>query len=133
MRKQAESKGWAKERAQIGEKVVAESAKKVAEETSENAVIAARIKRKLLLRLEHEIDKLPEDSIGSEASVNIVEWGKNDKGNKVRTERAKVNKLKDLTGAYKDLTDDMPKDKENPALERLDQMLAEVKKIALDS
>lgn len=132
MRKQAESKGWAKERAQIGEKVVAESAKKVAEETSENAVIAARIKRKLLLRLEREIDLLP-DSIGSEASVNIVDWGKGKDGNKQRTEKTKVNKLKDLTGAYKDLTDDMPKDKENPALERLDQMLAEVKKIALDS
>lgn len=132
MRKQAESKGWAKERAQIGEKVVAESAKKVAEETSENAVIAARIKRKLLLRLEHEIDLLP-DSIGSEASVNIVDWGKGKDGNKQRTEKTKINKLKDLTGAYKDLTDDMPKDKENPALERLDQMLAEVKKIALDS
>ena len=132
MRKQAESKGWAKERAQIGEKVVAESAKKVAEETSENAVIAARIKRKLLLRLEKEIDKLPE-SIGSETSTSGVEWGKNDQGNKVRKEVIKVNKLKDLTGAYKDLTDDMPKDKENPALERLDQMLAEVKKIALDS
>ena len=125
MRKQAESKGWAKERAQIGEKVVAESAKKVAEETSENAVIAARIKRKLLLRLEREIDKLPE-TIGSETSTSGVEWGKNDQGNKIRKEVIKVNKLKDLT-------DDMPKDKENPALERLDQMLAEVKKIALDS
>ena len=93
-------------------------------------MIAARIKQKLLLRLEHEIDKLPEDSIGSEASVNIVEWGKNDKGNKVRTERAKINKLKDLTGAYKDLTDDMPKEQDTSTLDKLDEMLAEVKEYA---
>ena len=109
--------------------MVAESAKKVAEVASDNAAIAARIKRKLLLRLEHEIDKLPE-TIGSESSVNIVEWGKTDKGVKQRTEKSKANKLKDLTGAYKDLTDDMPKEQNSSTLEKLDAMLAEVKAYA---
>lgn len=65
--------------------------------------------------------------------MNVVEWGKGEKGNKQRTEKTKTNKLKDLTAAYKDLTDDMPKEKNNAALERLDQMLAEVRNIASNS
>lgn len=107
-----------------------EVATKAAED---NAAIAARIKRKLLLRLEHEVDKLPEEAIGSEASINVVEWVKDKKGGKQRIEKTKVNKLKDLTGAFKDLTDDMPKEQEDPALKRLDEMLAEVKKYATNA
>ena len=108
-----------------------ESASAVAKD---NAVLAAEIKHELLSRLLYEVKNLPkEGTIGSEASVNVVEWGKGKNGNKQRTEKTKVQKLKDLTGAYKDLTDDMPKDQNNPALERLDQMLAEVRNIALNS
>ena len=100
----------------------------------DNAVLAAEIKNELLKRLLREVKSLPEDvTIGSESAVNIVEWGKGKNGNKQRTEKTKVQKLKDLTGAFKDLTDDMPKDQNNPALERLDQMLAEVRNIALNS
>ena len=106
-----------------------DTAKKTAED---NAAKAARIKSKLLTRLEKEIDNLP-DLVGSEASINEVQWNKDKNGNKVRTERTLARKLKDLTSAYKDLTDDMPKERNNPALERLDQMLAEVKNIASNS
>lgn len=108
-----------------------ESASSVAKD---NAILAAEIKHELLTRLLYEVKNLPKDgTIGSESAVNVVEWGQNKKGGKQRIEKTKVQKLKDLTGAYKDLTDDMPKDQSNPALERLDQMLAEVKNIAANS
>lgn len=55
---------------------------------AENADIAARIRMKLLMRLEQEIDALPE-SIGTRLSRD-----------------GKECKLRDLTGAYLDLTRD---------------------------
>ena len=137
MRDRAKREEWQKAKNTLRDKVISVTSQKTIEVASkaaeDNVVIAARIKRKLLLRLEHEIDKLPEESIGSEASINVVEWGKDKNGNKQRIEKTKFNKLKDLTGAFKDLTDDMPKEQSNPALERLDQMLAEVKNIASNS
>lgn len=57
---------------------------------AENADIAARIRMKLLVRLEQEIDVLPE-SIGTRMSRD-----------------GKECKLRDLTGAYLDLTRDAP-------------------------
>ena len=66
--------------------VVVESAKKVAESASDNAVRAARIKNKLLIRLEKEIDNLP-DTVGSEASVNDVQWNKDKNGMWVMSEQ----------------------------------------------
>ena len=57
---------------------------------AENADIAARIRMKLLERLEREIDALPE-SIGTRLSRD-----------------GKECKLRDLTGAYLDLTRDAP-------------------------
>ena len=61
-----------------------------AEAYAENADIAERIRMKLLERLEHEIDALPE-SIGTRLSRD-----------------GKECKLRDLTGAYLDLTRDAP-------------------------
>lgn len=61
-----------------------------AEANAENADIAARIRMKLLVRLEQEIDALPE-SIGTRLSRD-----------------GKECKLRDLTGAYLDLTRDAP-------------------------
>lgn len=76
-----------------------------ADAVSENAAIAARIKTKLLKKLEKEIDALP-DSIGSETKNSIVEQTA-EKGSKRAKEIMKAYKLRDLTLAYKDLTDDM--------------------------
>lgn len=60
------------------------------EANAENADIAARIRMKLLVRLEQEIDALPE-SIGTRLSRD-----------------GKECKLRDLTGSYLDLTRDAP-------------------------
>lgn len=138
VRDRAKREEWQSSKNALRDKIVSVTSQKAIEAASsvaeDNATIAAQIKHELLTRLLYEVRNLPkEGTIGSESAVNVVEWGRNKKGDKQRIEKTKVQKLKDLTGAYKDLTDDMPKEQSNPALERLDQMLAEVKKIALDS
>lgn len=85
-----------------------------ADAASENAAIAQRIKSKLLKKLEKEIDALP-DSLGSETRQSIIEneYFTNEKGKLIGTkpkkakEATKAYKLRDLTAAYRDLTDDM--------------------------
>lgn len=79
---------------------------KTAQAASDNAAIAQRIKEKLLKRLEREIDALPE-KIGSETGGTNIVYGKTEKGEKKRTVTSQNYKLRDLTAAYKDLTDDM--------------------------
>ena len=68
------------------------SAQKTAEAAADNATIAERLKKKLLLRLERIEEKYPMDA----TEVQIY-----DKGKRV------TFKLRDLTAAYKDLTDTM--------------------------
>lgn len=106
MLRKANSEGWAKLREQARNKAVIKTEQKIASAVSENAVVAARIKAKLLRKLEKEIDNLPE-KMGSESSGNIVEWSKSEKGNRVRKETTQVNNLRQLTQAYRDLTGDM--------------------------
>ena len=65
---------------------------KTAEAAADNATIAERLKKKLLLRLERIEEKYPMDA----TEVQIY-----DKGKRV------TFKLRDLTAAYKDLTDAM--------------------------
>ena len=76
--------------AKVRQKTDVEIATRQAEAYAENADIAARIRMKLLERLEREIDALPE-SIGTRMSRD-----------------GKECKLRDLTGAYLDLTRDAP-------------------------
>ena len=104
--KKANKEKWRELRDQADSRGTIIAQQKVAEAKADNSAIAARIKTKLLIRLEKEIDRLPE-SIGSESINTAVEYGKNDKGSKMRKEASKSYKLRDLTAAYKDLTDDM--------------------------
>lgn len=104
--KKANRENWKELRDQADNRGTMLAQQKVAEAKADNSAIAARIKTKLLIRLEKEIDRLPE-SIGSESTNTAVEYGKNDKGSKMRKEASKSYKLRDLTAAYKDLTDDM--------------------------
>lgn len=120
--KRANTEGWNKLRKQADSKSIEIAQQKTAIAASENAAIAQRIKSKLLRRLEREIDKLP-DNIGSEFVTGGVEYGKNEKGNRIRKEVTHAYKLRDLTAAYKDLTDDMPKDEDSTTLEKLDELL----------
>lgn len=86
---------------------------KTAEATADNAVIAKQIQTLLLKQLLREAQNLPE-LIGTEMHQDITTLaygdGKGAKGKVTkRTEGGKRYKLTDLTRAYKDLTDDLPK------------------------
>jgi 3-methyladenine DNA glycosylase AlkD len=104
--KKAHQEHWKKSRDEAVKKGIEKSQRNAAAAISDNATIAARIRTKLLRKLEKEIDALP-DRIGSEHATGIVEYGKNDKGTRQRKEITTAYKLKDLTAAYKDLTGDM--------------------------
>ena len=106
LRSRAYREKWGKDRKSNMTKFEQNAVRKTAEQTADNAAIAARIKTKLLLKLEREIDSLP-DKIGSELFNTAVEYGKNEKGLRTRKESSQGYKLRDLTAAYKDLTDDM--------------------------
>ena len=90
--RRASSESWTDERDKTGTKVRQKTedliVSRQSEAYAENADIAERIRMKLLERLEREIDALPE-SIGTRLSRD-----------------GKECKLRDLTGAYLDLTRD---------------------------
>lgn len=92
--RRASAESWTEERDKTGTKVRQKTedliVSRKSEANAENADITARIRMKLLVRLEQEIDALPE-SIGTRLSRDGKEF-----------------KLRDLTGAYLDLTRDAP-------------------------
>lgn len=92
---------------ELRKKALAKSSEKAIQKTANmaanNAVIAQRIKQKLLSRLEKEIDSLPE-TIGTERFFE-TEKRELDGARKVNGMRYR---LSDLTQSYKTLTGDMP-------------------------
>ncbi|MBR1750917.1 MAG: hypothetical protein IJ740_08565 [Ruminococcus sp.] len=99
----ANKEKWSDKRKSASNKSVTKAEQKVANVTSDNAVIAQRIKQKLLMRLEHEIDNLPQ-MVGTELFSENVIKGKNGE-RKVKGIKYKLN---DLTQSYKNLVGDMP-------------------------
>lgn len=73
-------------------KAVAAVQQKTVEKMSDNASVAADLKKKLLKRLQRIEEKYPLDATEVKTKV----------GNSVS-----IYRIKDLTAAYKDLTDDM--------------------------
>lgn len=98
MRQKAESKS------------TAEAQQRTANAAADNAVIANDIKKRLLLRLSRIEQKYPFDA----TEVRTTE-GKN----------TVIFRLRDLTTAYKDLTEDMPKEADTTTLDKLDALLQE--------
>ena len=109
MRNRAEKDGWIEAREEAQRKTAFITAQKIAESASDNAAVAQRIKAKLLKKLEKEIDALPE-LVGSETRHTVTDnnytEGKNPRL-KNSKEVSKAYRLRDLTAAYKDLTEDM--------------------------
>ena len=107
LQRRAAADGWyqqkLKARAEAGIKAV----QKTAEAASDNALVAARIKAKLLDRLEKLTDV-----------VLMATEERSYDGDQL----VAINRLRDLTAAYKDLTGDMPK-AEAPANELLQSLL----------
>ena len=117
--------GWVTMRKEAEAKATAKALQKTAEIAADNATIAARIRTKLLLTLEQEINALP-DMIGSETRNSVTENEFSQDGRRIQKvkEAAKSFRLRDLAAAYKDLTADMIQTEQagNELLESLMQL-----------
>lgn len=117
--KRANKESWKTDRDKASNRSAMIAQRKIAVASSNNAEIAARIKAKLLRKLEREIDALP-DMIGSETKNSVVEKS-TEKGKATMKEATKAYKLRDLAAAYRDLTADMQivDNSTNPLLQSL--------------
>lgn len=95
LRKRAKAEGWYSTKLMAIHETGIKAAQKTADAAAENAVVAARIKAKLLARLEALTDVTLEATEEREYDYD---------GNLTQ-----INRLRDLTTAYKDLTGDMPR------------------------
>ena len=100
----ARAESWAADRERARNEAATKALQKVAESAASNAVIAQRIREKLLRRLEKEIDALP-DSIGTNKRKAVTEYEYDGKRPKKTKDLATEYKLRDLTAAWKDLTE----------------------------
>lgn len=100
----ARSESWAKDREKARNAAATKSLQKVAESAASNAVTAQRIRAKLLARLEKEIDALPDD-IGTNKRKAVTTYEYDGKRPKKTKDLATEYKLRDLTAAWKDLTE----------------------------
>jgi len=90
--KKANAEGWHKLREKAESKSTAQAQQKTAEAAADNAVIAADIKKRLLLRLSRIEQKYPFDAT------------------EIRTHEGKntvIFKIRDLTAAFRELTEDI--------------------------
>ena len=116
--RRANRENWKDDRDKAASKAVAKLQQRTADAIVNNAEIAAEVKRRLLLRLQRIEEKYPFDATEVRTKAN---------GNTV------IFRIRDLTAAYKDLTEDIPKGETNSTLERLDEMLSEVWRNAANS
>ena len=108
--RRANREHWKQDREKASEKAAIKVQQKTAEMVANNATIAADLKKRLLLRLKRIEEKYPVDA----TEVRI-----NDSG------ITQVFRIRDLTSAYKDLTEDIPKpedDKNAPIREILKKL-----------
>lgn len=104
LRDHSESEGWVKDRDNTRRMAVAKASQKTAESAASNAVTAQRIRAKLLARLEKEIDALP-DEIGTNKRKAVIQYEYDGKRPKKTKDMSTEYKLRDLTAAWKDLTE----------------------------
>ena len=106
--KKAQKENWPKQRERTKNAVETKTIERTANAAAENAVIAADMKRRLLLRLKRMEENYPYDA----TEVRHTEG-----------ENTVIYRLRDLTAALKDLTDALPKttgeDKNAPVYELL--------------
>jgi hypothetical protein len=102
----AKVEGWAALREKAQNDAIIKSQQKVASMAAESAAAAERIRQKLLRRLEAEIDALP-NSIGSQSRQSVITRTAEprNRNNTTTKDMSKEYKLRDLTAAWRDLTD----------------------------
>lgn len=106
----ANKEGWKKDRDRAISRGLAKVQQRSADAIADNVVIAADLKKRLLLRLKQIESKYPLDAT------------------EVRTRQGNstaIFRIRDLTAAYKDLTEDLPKQEDQTTLEKLDRLLQE--------
>lgn len=100
--RRAKAEGWGAERDKTATKVRQKTQEIIvarqSKSNAEDADIAARIRMKLLRRIEHELDALPE-TIGTESRETNISG----RTEKTSPQKSRVYKLRDLTAAYTDL------------------------------
>lgn len=106
--RRANIEGWASLRQEAYNKALIKSEQLIADAIKDNIEIAQRIKTKLLLKLEKEIDELP-DIMGSETRQAKSIRNLNAAGAGIVDDKALIYKIRDLTSAYRDLTEEYNK------------------------
>ena len=91
--KKANRDHWATDRVKASNEAAIKAQQKTAEAAADNATLAADIKKRLLMRLKRIEEKYPMDA--TEVRERIGSGG------------TAIYRIRDLTGAYKDLTDGM--------------------------
>ena len=109
--------GWTAARIAARSEIQQKVTQKTAEAVADNAALAEQIKRKGLETLNRLFDEF----------TMIRSTEHRDYEGKNLTD---IKRLRDLTAAYKDLTDDIPKAENKDTMEKLDAMLAEVRNYA---
>lgn len=114
LRQRAYREKWGEDRKNTQTKIEQNVVRKAEKKAADNATLAADIKRKGLLLLDRLFDEF--------ATVNSTEH-RDYNGMKLTD----IKRLRDLTAAYKDLTDDMakPEETENPLLRSLYDLMKE--------
>jgi hypothetical protein len=108
--RRAKAENWERDRETARDKAATKSIQRAANAAADNATLAQDIKHRLLVRLKRIEEKYPLDAT------------------EVRTRNGNstaIFRLRDLTAAYKDLTEDMPKIEENknaPIYELLEKL-----------
>ena len=95
LKKRAKAEGWYQMKLEVAAKSRLKAVQKTADIAAENAVRAQRIKTRLLEKLEDLMEK----------QLKATEEREYDGIDRL----VAINRLRDLTAAYKDLTGDMPK------------------------
>jgi hypothetical protein len=110
LRNKAEIEGWVSLRDDVQRKSNAEATQKTASAAAEYATTAIEFRSRLLERLMRIEEKYPLDAT------------------EVRTRQGNstaIFRIRDLTAAYKDLTEDLPKEADTTTLDKLDALLQE--------
>ena len=114
LRSRAYREKWGEDRKNAQTKIEQNAVRKAEKKAADNATLAADIKRKGLLLLDRLFDEF----------ANVTATEHRDYTGRNLTD---IKRLRDLTAAYKDLTDDMakPEETENPLLRSLWNVMQE--------
>lgn len=104
----ANKEGWHDSREQARNKATTTAQQKVASSAAENAVIAARIQKALLLKIERAVNKMPMDA----TEVKVVDG-----------QKTVVFRLRDLASSYKDMTENVKQQEDSDTLKAAKELL----------